>query len=104
MTWQVGSWIFDDPAKPSFHNASFIAINIAAMVPPTEFEQRLRRLIDEIHGVATAEGIERVLLPGEREGNLLRQAQSQGIDLPPDVFDKLIQAAELVGLPRPNSV
>lgn len=104
MTWQVGSWIFDDPAKPSFHNAAFLAINIAAMVTPEKFEQRLRRLIDEIHGVATAEGIERVLLPGEREGNLLRQAQSQGINLPADVVDKVNQAADLVGLPAPHFV
>jgi len=23
MTWQVGSWIFDEPSRPSWHNASF---------------------------------------------------------------------------------
>jgi ureidoglycolate dehydrogenase (NAD+) len=98
MTWQVGSWIFDAPSRPSWHNASFIAIDIAAMVPPELFEQRLRKLIDEIHGAATADGIERVMLPGEREWDQHRRAQSEGIILPPDVFAKLSQAAAYVGL------
>ena len=101
MTWQVGSWIFDDPSRPSFHNASFIAIDIAAMVPLEQFEKRLQRLIDEIHATKTAEGIERVLLPGEREWALHRKAQTAGIVLPHDVIDKIAQAAAHVGMKSP---
>ncbi len=101
MTWEVGSWIFDDPANPSFHNASFIAIDISAMVQPEQFEQRLRHLIDEIHATKTADGIDRVLLPGEREWALQRKAQTTGIVLPQDVIDKLSQAASHVGIPTP---
>ncbi len=89
ITWEIGSWMFDDTSQPSRHNASFIAIDIAAMIPPEQFNQRLRKLIDEIHGAATADGVERVLLPGEREGILLRRAQTEGIALPPDVIAKL---------------
>ncbi len=89
ITWEIGSWIFDEPSKPSWHNASFIAIDVATIAPPDQFEARLRKLIDEIHAAPTAEGIERVLLPGEREGALFRQAQAQGIALPADVLAKL---------------
>lgn len=89
ITWEIGSWIFDEPSKPSWHNASFIAIDVATIAPPDQFEARLRKLIDEIHAVPTAEGVARVLLPGEREGALLRQAQTQGIALPADVLAKL---------------
>ncbi len=103
MTWQVGSWIFDDPARPSWHNASMIAIDIAAISPPEQFAERLRRLIVEIHQTATATGIERVLLPGEREWRLRRQAQISGIELPADVVEKLSQAAVQVGIPWPWS-
>lgn len=99
MTWQVGSWIFDDPARPSWHNASFIAIDVAAMVPRDQFERRLQALIDEIHAAPTAEGVERILLPGEREWENFHRVQSEGIDLPPDVVEKLSQAAACVGLP-----
>lgn len=89
ITWEIGSWIFDEPSKPSWHNASFIAIDVATIAPPDQFETRLRKLIDEIHAVPTAEGVARVLLPGEREGTLLRQARTEGITLPADVLAKL---------------
>lgn len=98
MTWQVGSWIFDEPSRPSWHNASITVIDVAAMAPPQEFQPRLRRLIDEIHAAPTAQGVERVLLPGEREWANYHRAQVQGIDLPTDVLDKLRQAAELTGV------
>ena len=101
MTWQVGSWIFDDPSLPSGHNASFIAIDVAAMTSPAQFDLRLKRLIDEIHAVPAATGVERVLLPGEREWNNHRKALSEGIVLPRDVTEKILLAAELTGLTPP---
>lgn len=98
MTWQVGSWIFDQPSRPSWHNASFTVIDVAAISPDGEFPQRLGRLIDELHAVPTAAGVERVLLPGEREWNLFHHARKHGIDLPADVRDQLRQASELTGV------
>lgn len=101
-TWQVGSWMFDEPTRPSWHNASFIAIDVAAMVSMEVFADRLQKLIDEIHAAPTADGIQQVLLPGEREWKLFHQAQKNGIELPPDVQEKLTQAAGLVGLTVPS--
>ncbi|MBM3971811.1 MAG: Ldh family oxidoreductase [Planctomycetes bacterium] len=101
MTWQVGSWIFDEPSRPSWHNASFTVIDASVMLLPGEFQQRIRRLIDELHAAPTADGVDRVLLPGEREWNNYHRAQASGIDLPPDVREKLQQAAELTGVVLP---
>lgn len=101
MTWQVGSWIFDEPSRPSWHNASFIVLDVAAISTPGEFDRRLRKLIDELHAAPTAEGVDRVLLPGEREWSNYRRAQAEGIALPPDVVEKLQQAAEMTGVARP---
>lgn len=98
ITWQVGSWIFDEPSKPSLHNAAFIAIDVATIAPPLEFAARVRSLIDEIHKAPTAEGVERVLLPGEREWNLHRSAKNHGIDLPADVVSKLELIAKETGI------
>ncbi len=103
MTWKVGSWMFDEASLPSWHNASFIAIDIASMVPPEQFTKRIRGLIDEIHATPTADGVDRVLLPGEREWNLYRKVQQSGITLPQDVIEKLSQAAELTGVAFPMS-
>lgn len=98
ITWEIGSWMFDDLSQPSRHNASFIAIDISAMVPREQFQQRLRKLIDEIHATPTADGIDRVLLPGEREAILHRRAQAEGIALPPDVIAKLEIVAQEYGV------
>ncbi len=98
MTWQVGSWIFDEPSRPSWHNASFTVIDIAAISPPGEFQQRLGRLIDELHSAPTAGGVSRVLLPGEREWDNYHHAKANGINLPADVREKLCQAAEMTGV------
>ena len=95
MTWEVGSWIFDDPATPSGHNASFVAIDVGAISPREHFDARLRKLIDEIHATPTADGIDQLLLPGEHEWKQLWQAEKQGIALPIDVLEKLREAASL---------
>lgn len=97
MTWQVGSWMFDDPSRPSWHNASFIVIDVDAIAPREQFDRRLRTLIDELHSSPTADGVERVLLPGEREWKNYRMAQETGIMLPADVVEKLQIAASLAG-------
>ncbi len=94
FTWQVGSWIFDDPDKPSCHNASLVLIDVEAISPDGSFYDRLKTLIDEIHDAETSEGIDRVLLPGEREWRSLQRAKTRGIELPHDVVEKLKQAAK----------
>jgi LDH2 family malate/lactate/ureidoglycolate dehydrogenase len=98
MTWEVGSWIFDEPSLPSRHNASFVVLDVAAMAGAEAFDRRLRALIDEIHAAPTAEGTDRLLLPGEREWTNYRRALLEGIPLPSDVLEQLRRAAELTGV------
>jgi LDH2 family malate/lactate/ureidoglycolate dehydrogenase len=98
MTWQVGSWIFDEPTLPSRHNASFTVIDVATMAGAKQFDQRLRALIDEIHAAPTADGMGPLLLPGEREWNNYRRAVVEGIPLPSDVLEQLRRAADLTGV------
>lgn len=98
VTWQVGSWMFDPADQPSKHNAGFIVIDVATVAPPDQFAERVQALIDEIHGVPTATGVERVLLPGEREWTARKQALTEGIPLPADVRAKLRPVAEGLGL------
>lgn len=101
MTWQVGSWIFDEPSRPSWHNASFTVIDVAAISVPGEFDRRLGQLIDELHAAPTADGVDRVLLPGEREWANYRRAHTDGIALPPDVIEKLRLAGNMTGIALP---
>jgi len=99
LTWQVGSWMFDDTSRPSWHNASFVAIDVHAIAGAEAFDQRLKSLISELHSAPTADGVDHVLLPGEREWNHYRQALAHGISLPSDVVDKLLEAAQVSGTP-----
>jgi LDH2 family malate/lactate/ureidoglycolate dehydrogenase len=96
-TWNVGSWLFDDPAKPSNHTASFMAIDVAVITDPRRFDVQLQSLIDEIHAAPKAQGSSGVLLPGEREWSRFHQSKSSGILLPTDVLDKLKLVSQATG-------
>lgn len=98
LTWQIGSWIFDEPSRPSWHNAGFIVIDTEVIGPRDEFDRRLKHVIDELHAAPTAEGVERVLLPGEREWQNYARAQRDGIELPADVLAKLAEASAISGV------
>lgn len=99
ITWQIGSWIFDPAERPSRHNAGFVILDVNTIADRADYDARMRKLIDEIHAVPTAEGVDRVLLPGEREWANRRRAMEQGIPLPSDVIEKLQLASELTGVP-----
>lgn len=101
VTWQVGSWMWGDPAVPTRHGAAFLAIDVAAMSPPGEFVRRVHSLIDEIHATPTAEGVDRVLVPGEPQWAMRRTSEVEGIPLPSDVVTPLDHLAQEVGLPIP---
>ncbi len=98
MTWTVGSWIFDEPSKPSFHNAGFIVIDVNTIAREEEFLNRIDGLIDELHAAPKADGSDRIFVPGEMEWERRRHALSHGIDLPADVVEKLMIVAEKTGL------
>jgi ureidoglycolate dehydrogenase (NAD+) len=86
VTTQVGGWMFGDPSAPTDHGAAFLALDVAAMAGGAgAFEGRVGALIDEIHAAPTAEGVDRLLLPGEREWAHRRRALDEGIALPEDV-------------------
>ncbi len=102
LTWQVGSWIFDPPSRPSWHNASIMIVDVEAVCGLPAFFDRIQSLIDEIHQSPPADGSSGVLLPGEREFQLQRQAVTKGISLPEDVCAKLREAAEISGVELPT--
>jgi len=97
-TWNVGSWLFDDPSKPSQHTASFTAIDVSVISDANRFDTQLQSLIDQIHDAPKAEGSSGVLLPGEREWTRFHESKSSGIPLPIDVLDKLKLVAQATGV------
>ena len=98
VTWQVGSWLWGNDATPTNHGHAFLAIDVATMMSPEKFASRINAMIDEIHRAPTADGVERVLIPHEREWNLRRKALVDGILLPSDVVGKLEGLAKELNL------
>ena len=98
ITWQVGSWMFDPPSSPSLHNAGFMVVDIEAIAYPVEYRNGIARLVAEISRAMPAEGVDRVLLPGEREWANRNRSLAEGIFLPADVREKLAEAAQLAGI------
>ncbi|MGE4179069.1 MAG: Ldh family oxidoreductase [Limisphaerales bacterium] len=101
MTWGVRSWAHDDASLPSLHGAAFLALDPAVLSPDGRFAARVRELVDEIHASPRADGVERLLVPGELEWERHDRALRDGIRLPPDVAASLQAAGERVGLPPP---
>ena len=98
VTWGVRSWAHDDATLHSLHGAAFLAIDVPCIAPPQEFARKVEALIDEIHNAPRADGVERLLIPGELEWERLDRAMSTGIALPADVVENLRKAAEVTGL------
>jgi len=98
LTWQVGSWIHGDASEPTRHGAAFLAIDVATIMEPAEYWSRIRHVVDEIHAAPSMDGVDHVLLPGEREWQQRRSAKLEGILLPADVVAKLLMLGDLLEL------
>src|SRR6185436_19833724 len=79
FTWQVGSWMLDEPQKQTHHGAAFIVMDTNAIMPAAQFASRMEALIDEIHAAPLAEGADRLRVPGEIEWERHDRAMQRGI-------------------------
>ena len=95
------SYAYDDPSKPTNHGAAFVAIQIEAMMERAEFEKRMQSLIDEIKNAPKAAGIQHILIPGEHEQKYKAKALKEGVNLPDDVWAKLIDVSASSGIALP---
>lgn len=104
VTWSVRSWAHDDAALPTLHGAAFLALDVRCLASPQDFERKVGALIDEIHQSPRADGVQRLLVPGELEWERYERAMQEGIPLPSDVVENLKLAADLAGLEWPTAL
>ena len=97
----VLSYAYDDPSKPTNHGASFVAIQIEALMARAEFDKRMQSLIDEIKNTPKVAGVQHILIPGEREQKYKSKALKEGVNLPSDVWAKLVEVSESSGVALP---
>lgn len=95
-TWQISSWMGDDPSRPTFHGAAFLAIDAATI--SHDLPHRVEQLIDEVHAAPRAVGVDRLYVPGELEWERFAASTAEGVRLPADVVASLQDAAALSDL------
>ena len=92
--WSIG----DDP----FLNGSLIAINTAAFGDPEKFLSEAERLGTAITGLSRADGVERIMLPGERGDAIRVEREKSGIPIPKGTWQRIGKAAEKLGVKVPG--
>ena len=93
FTLDVPCWVRDF-SKPANQGHAFIAIDIKKLIPMSDFESRIGKMIDQIHDVPKADGVEKTYLPGEMEWENYDRQLKEGIELPEDVVINLKKLAE----------
>ena len=78
-----------------------LTIDIASMMPPAEFAQRMEALIDEVKAVPTAEGVEEIFFPGELEDRHTAHHRQQGIALADTTWQSLTRLSQETGAALP---
>ena len=102
QTHGIENWLFGDPTWQTRHGAAFLAVDVATIMEPDQFFERLGSLIDEIHEAPTADGVDRLMVPGEREWVNRRRALEHGIQLPTDVWEKIQEVADAYQVALPG--
>jgi ureidoglycolate dehydrogenase (NAD+) len=85
---QVKSWVLDTP-EPTDEGHAFLAVDVAAMMPPQVFQARMEGFVREIRDAPKAKGAERIYLPGEMEWERREAALARGMVMPPYVLESL---------------
>jgi ureidoglycolate dehydrogenase (NAD+) len=97
ITLALAGGLADDP----FLNGVAIAVDLKAIGDFDAFTAGVDRLGDAITALPRADGIERILLPGERGDAILAEREANGIPVPAGTWKRLVAAAESVGVKAP---
>jgi ureidoglycolate dehydrogenase (NAD+) len=89
-------------ADNPFLNAIAIAVDLQAIGDLDAFTGEVDRLGDAITGLPRAEGVERILLPGERGDAILAEREASGIPVPAGTWKRLVAAADGLGVKAPH--
>ena len=77
------------PDTPSGCGHLLLTIDVAAMMAPEEFGDRMESLIAEVKAVKTAPGVEEIFFPGELEDRNSARNRGRGITLADNTWNSL---------------
>ena len=83
-----------DGARAGRDGQFFLAINIAAFEEVEGFKRRVDKIVREVHGSRRADGVDRMLVPGELEASFERTYATEGIPLAATTINDIADEAE----------
>ena len=92
-SWAIG----DDP----FLNGSVIVIDPGAFGDRDRFLREAERLGVSIAGLARAEGVKKIMLPGERGDAIRAEREKSGIPIPKGTWQRIAKTAQAAGVTPP---
>jgi ureidoglycolate dehydrogenase (NAD+) len=83
-------------------NGVAVAVDLAALGDLSAFTAEVDRIGDAIARLPRADGVERILLPGERGDAILKEREASGIPVPRGTWERLVKTAEGLGVKAPT--
>ncbi len=80
------------------YNWLMILIRADAFQPMATYESRAADFVGQVRGTKTAAGFDKVIMPGERETTLAKNAAENGIVIGDGVWAGIVEAAKRVGV------
>lgn len=94
--------LYADASVPNDCAHFFLALDIGSFGDPRGFAGRLEELVSQVTGAPRAEGVDRLLLPGQLEAERFAASEENGLDMDGSTLAGLREAAALVGTGLPN--
>ena len=90
--------MYTEMDKPRQLGHLFIGLDVERFMPLETFKANLGGMLDELHAQEPAEGFERVMYPGQLEGERREYRQVHGIPLDTGVYNELVELGKSVGV------
>jgi LDH2 family malate/lactate/ureidoglycolate dehydrogenase len=90
------------PAGERINGHFFLAIDIAAFQPVEEYAARVAAFAEQLKAVPTQQGVDEILLPGERAARDAARQRAEGVALSDAVWTALAKSAAELGVEWPN--
>ncbi|WP_123043195.1 Ldh family oxidoreductase [Cohnella candidum] len=85
-----------DSAVPTGIGCSMIVLNLARILPPDLFGERLEDLLGMV--LSSGKGANRIYLPGEKGADTARERQASGVPIPEALIAQLAGIADELGI------
>lgn len=95
--------MYDDFERPQDVGHMIFALDVEAFQPLQNFIKRIDSFISAAHEVPPAQGVEKVLVPGEPQEAVRTQRQASGIPLPDRTVDELVEIGNKMSVPFPSN-